>query len=358
MNPSTPWLIYGATGYTGRLIARHAVERGHRPVLAGRRADAVGALASSLGLDHRAFPLEGQALLDGLAGVAAVLHCAGPFSETALPMAEACLATGTHYLDITGEIGVFEMLAGMHARARDAGVVLLPGVGLDVVPSDCLALFLKQCLPDATHLALAFTSGGGISHGTAKTMLKHLGQGGAIRRDGKIVPVPHGWGRKTVDFGRGPRETVSIPWGDVATAWHSTGIPNIVVYTVPPPALGGYLRAPRVASWFLSRGPVRWLLGRVVDAALDGPDDQARARGTSRFVGEVTDGGGRTASARLTGPEGYTMTMHTALLAMERILGGEIAPGFQTPAKAFGPDFVLEVPGVTRHIAHDGPEAT
>jgi len=153
------WMIYGANGYTGELIAREAARRGLKPVLAGRRRESVEELARTLGLEARAFGLDDVAALTGqIQGHALVLNCAGPFSATAAPMMEACLRAGAHYLDITGEIAVFEHAQSLDARARDAGVVLCPGVGFDVIPTDCVAAALKAALPDATHLALGFDS--------------------------------------------------------------------------------------------------------------------------------------------------------------------------------------------------------
>src|SRR5206468_1467866 len=122
-----PWLLYGATGYTGKKIAQQAVRQGLRPILAGR-GDGVRRVAAELGLPARVFGLDDAAAVrTGLDGVHAVLHCAGPFSATAAPMIEACLATGAHYLDITGEIAVFEFAASRDADALKRGVVLCPG---------------------------------------------------------------------------------------------------------------------------------------------------------------------------------------------------------------------------------------
>src|ERR1700722_9350476 len=105
MRDMAGYLIYGANGYTGGLIARSAVARGHRPIVAGRNAAAVTALAGELGVEGRCFSLDDPAALDaGLEGMTIVLHCAGPFAHTARPMAEACLRRGVHYLDVTGEI--------------------------------------------------------------------------------------------------------------------------------------------------------------------------------------------------------------------------------------------------------------
>ncbi|HKF93851.1 MAG TPA: saccharopine dehydrogenase NADP-binding domain-containing protein, partial [Gammaproteobacteria bacterium] len=257
--PSTPLLIYGANGYTGALIAQLAVARGLRPILAGRGRTALAAVAGPLGLEQRVFALEDTAVLDaGLAGARVVLHCAGPFAHTARQMAGACFRTHTHYLDITGEIAVFEALAARDAEARAAGVMLLPGAGFDVVPSDCLAAHLKRRLPSATSLALGFQVLGRVSRGTATTAVENVARGGMVRRAGKLVAVPAAYKTRVIDLGRGPVTASTIPWGDVATAFHSTGIPNIEVYTVLSAttrrlmAASGYLR-PLLGSYAVQR---------------------------------------------------------------------------------------------------------
>jgi short subunit dehydrogenase-like uncharacterized protein len=346
------YLIYGANGYTGALTARMAAARGHRPVLAGRSAAGVEALAGELALEARVFALDDPARLQaGLAGMTAVLHCAGPFAHTARPMAEACLRAGVHYLDITGEIGVFEALARLDRRAREAGVMLLPGAGFDVVPSDCLAAHLKRRLPTATRLALGFQPRGGFSRGTATTMAENLHRGGAIRRDGVITAVPACWRTRVIDFGRGPVVAMTIPWGDVSTAWYSTGIPNIEVYIAAPWRQRVLARLLRPFGWLVGRRPVqRWLKKRI-QARPPGPTDEQRARGESLLWGEARDDRGGQVVARLRGPEGYTLTALTSLAVIERVLAGHAPAGFQTPALACGPDFVLTIPGVQRHDA-------
>src|SRR5262245_11521378 len=209
------YLLYGANGYTGALIARAAAARGHRPVLAGRNAAAVAALGRDLGLDHRAFALDSPAVVaEGVRGMKAVLHCAGPFAHTSRPMADACLEEGVHYLDITGEVAVFEALAARDAEARAAGVMLLPGAGFDVVPSDCLAAHLKRRLPSATRLALGLLALGKRSRGTATTVLENLPRGGLVRRGGVLKRVPAAWRKREIDFGSGPVQAITIPWGD------------------------------------------------------------------------------------------------------------------------------------------------
>jgi len=343
------FVLYGANGYTGRLTARMAVERGLRPILAGRNAAEVGALAAELGLEHRAFGLDDAAAVDaGLAGATVVLHCAGPFARTAKPMVDACLRTGVHYLDITGEIEVFEALARRGAAAEKAGVMLLPGSGFDVVPSDCLAAHLKERLPTATRLTLAFRGTAGVSRGTATTMAENLGRGGAVRRGGKIVPVPAAWRTREVDFGRGPVTVTTIPWGDVSTAFYSTSIPEIEVYTRVPDGARRMMVATRHLGWLMASGPVQKLIQRRIQAAPAGPTDEQRATGASYLWGEVEDAHGRRACSRLRTPEGYTLTAMTSLAIVQRVLDGDVHPGFRTPSLAYGADFILEIEGVKR----------
>jgi short subunit dehydrogenase-like uncharacterized protein len=343
------YLIYGANGYTGSLIARLAAERGQRPILAGRNGTAVSALAAQLSLPHRIFRLDQHDEIDdNLAGVEAVLHCAGPFAHTTGAMAAACLRRRVHYLDVTGEIGVFESLARLDETARSAGVMLLPGVGFDVVPSDCLAAHLKRLLPTTIHLALGMQTRGRYSRGTARTMVENVHRGGAIRRDGRLVPVPACWRTRTIDFGRGPVVAMTIPWGDVSTAWYTTGIPNIEFYLAAPWKVRLLARLSRGLGWLLKTAKVqRWLKQRI-QAGPPGPTQEERARSSTYLWGEARDDRGAVVVSRQRGPEGYTLTALTAVAVIERVLAGETLPGFQTPGRLFGPDFILGVPGVER----------
>ncbi len=350
------WLIYGANGYTGELIARQAVSRGLSPILAGRRADAVERLAGELGLSHRAFSLtDPGALRHGLADCDAVLHCAGPFIDTSRPMVEACLATGTHYLDITGEIPVFEAVFGRSAAAEQAGVTLMPGVGFDVVPTDCTAARLAAALPDATDLELAFINeGGSMSRGTTRTMIRSLPHLGAVRRDGRIVPVPAAWRSKEIDLplpdGRAVRRTVmSVPWGDVSTAYHTTGIPNIRLFTGAHPKSVKRMRRLRPLLPLLGWGPVKALLMKLVErrfAEQQGPGERERREGRVYVRGEATAPDGRRAVASLVTPEGYLFTARAAVECTARVLAGDAPAGATTPAGAYGPELVESIEGV------------
>ncbi len=341
------FLIYGANGYTGELITRMAAERGLKPILAGRSEASISELASKHGLEYRVFALDDDAALDAALGeVEMVLHCAGPFSITSLPMVKACLRNRKHYTDITGEISVFETCAAMGKKAEEAGVMVMPGVGFDVVPSDCLARHLKDRLPTATRLSLAFYGMGRLSHGTQATMTMNVGKGGAIRKDGKITPVPAAWKTRDIDFGEVTKTGVTIPWGDVATAFYSTDIPNIEVFTVVPPSNLKMLKMSRYLGWLLAMGFAQTYLQANIPAG--GPSDAERARGRTLLWGAVSDENGNRAEARLQGPEGYTVTAIAALNIAEKILAGNFTPGYQTPAKAYGADLILEIEGTAR----------
>ena len=343
------FLLYGSYGYTGGLILELALSQGIKPVLGGRNADALAEQARAHKLEYRAFDLsDPAAAAQQLAGVGAVLNCAGPFHRTAEPMVQACLKTGVHYLDVTGEIAVFESLARLDNAARRANLMLLPGSGFDVVPTDCLAAHLKSRLPDATELILAFQGLGRPSRGTATTAVESMMRGGAVRRDGAITSVPAAWKTKEIDFSDGAIATVTIPWGDVSTAYYSTGIGNIEVYMALPPRMIRQMRMTRYVGWLLALAPVQSYIKRGIKAGPAGPSAKSRKETYSLVWGQATNAAGRRASARLRTPNGYTLTAMTAMRATQRVLAGEIKPGFQTPSLAFGKDFILEFDGVSR----------
>lgn len=345
------FLLYGANGYTGTLIARFCKERNIRPILAGRDKNRIEQMAKEFGFDWRAFSLDDDKAIDeGLKDCAAVLHCAGPFTRTAMPMAKACMRNGVHYLDITGELTIFEALAAQDEKAKKANVMLLPGTGFDVVPSDCLAVHLKEKLPTANFLTLAFFGVGRISHGTATTMIEKINLGGAVRRDGTITSVPAVWKTRQIDFSfdMGTKTTTTIPWGDVSTAYHSTGIPNIEVYSVLPSSARSMLKASRYIGWLLATSPMQTFLKNRIKAQPAGPNDEERTRGKTYLYGEATDSKGNKVVARQRGPEGYTLTALTALVITQKVLDGNFKTGFQTPAKAYGADLILEIEGTER----------
>jgi short subunit dehydrogenase-like uncharacterized protein len=344
------FLIYGSYGYTGKLIVEHAVREGLSPILAGRDEAQLREQAVKFNLDYRAFNLNDKnALHAAVQEVDAVLHCAGPFSLTFQKMIEACLEHRKHYVDISGEIEEFEALAKMDEAGRKAGIMILPGGGFDVVPSDCLSLYLSKKLPTATKLELNIMSvGSGVSRGTARSGIENMHRQGRIRRDGRITSVPGAWRVKEVDFGRGPKRVVSMGWGDVSTAWYSTHIPNIETYMAFPPAMINAIYLTRFAGPLLYMRPVKnflkWLIGKAIPP---GPSAERNQTGLALFIGEVTDGV-HTRRAKLRTPEAYYLTALTSIEIMKRILSSHYEPGFQTPGKMYGEDFILQFPGVER----------
>jgi short subunit dehydrogenase-like uncharacterized protein len=340
------WLIYGANGYTGELIARAAKARGLTPILAGRNAEKLAALSRELDLEHRVFGLDSPAEISShLGGVGLVLHCAGPFSATAAPMIAACIQAKAHYLDITGEIGVFEHAQSQNVAAREAGVVVCPGVGFDVIPTDCVAATLKNALPDATHLALGFDSRSGFSPGTAKTSVEGLAQGGKVRKNGKIVSVPLAFTTRRIDFGDGEKLAMTIPWGDVSTAYHSTGIPNIEVFIPGTPGFIANAKRANSIRWLLALAPVQRFLKNRIGKKVKGPDSATRDKLPTFVWGEVSNARGEKKTARIKTANGYSLTVTGALAVTEYLLGNKPAGGAYTPSKLLGPELVTRLPG-------------
>lgn len=342
------WMIYGANGYTGKIAAREAVQRGLKPVLAGRNREQIESLARELDLESRVFALDdADGILAGIEGMRLVLHCAGPFSATSAPMVDACLAAKAHYLDITGEIAVFEAVHQRDAEARRADVVLLPGAGFDVVPTDCLAASLVEALPAATSLQLAFEAGGGLSPGTAKTSLERLAKGGCVRQDGELVNVPLAWKTRTVPFEHGERTAVTIPWGDIYTAAVSTGVGNIEVYLSMPPATIKRLKGMRKIQFLLGWKPVQSFLRSRIENKVQGPSEDTRRDTESRLWGEASSADGRSVSATMTTPNGYQLTVTASLGIVSHLLENDVEGGFYTPSLLMGSAYAASLPGVS-----------
>jgi short subunit dehydrogenase-like uncharacterized protein len=339
-------MIYGANGYTGELIAREARARALPAILAGRSEAKLAPLAAELAFPARAFALTSPAeCQSGLAGVTVLLNCAGPFSRTAAPLIAACLATGTHYLDITGEIPILESAHDQHQAALAANIVICPGAGFDVVPSDCIAAQLKSALPDATELWLGFDAGQRMSPGTAKTMIEYAAQGGKIRRDGRIIPFPPGAGLQSIDFGRGPVTAMPIPWGDIASAFHTTQIPNITVFTPAPPLMRVTVKALAILC---RSAAIRSFLTARINAAVTGPTAAQRDASPAFVYGRATGPGGSSHEIRCKTPNGYTLTVLSALAMAEHLLAPTNQAGAFTPSALMGQDFIYRLPGTTR----------
>ncbi len=345
------WMIYGANGYTGKLIAKQARQRGLKPILAGRNRETIETLAAETGFEHLVFDLDDEAAAkEALEGISIVLHCAGPFSATSQPMIDACLESGCHYLDITGEISVFANAHRQSDEAMRADIVLMPGVGFDVVPTDCLAATLVKALPAATSMVLAFESGGRMSPGTAKTSIEGLAGGGCVRKDGKLKWVPLAWKTREICFKHGKRLAVTIPWGDVFTAYISTGVPDIEVYMVAPPSYILRMKRLRMAKPLLSMQWVQNMMKRRIEKSVIGPEVGERQTSQVQLWGEVKSADGRSASAAMTTPDGYDVTVAASLGIVEYLLETDVEGGFYTPSLLLGADYAASLPGVSMTV--------
>jgi short subunit dehydrogenase-like uncharacterized protein len=339
-------IVYGSYGYTGSLIVALCKQKQLPVVLAGRNEEKLKQQAEQFSYPYHVVDiLDTQALHQLLEKGKVVIHCGGPFGHTALPMAEACLKTKTHYTDITGEYQVFELLANLHERAMQSGVCLIPGTGFDVVPSDCLALQLKNMLPTATHLQLAFVStGGGLSRGTAKTMTMGMGYGSVIRKNGVLQTIPMGAKTLNVNFGLFTANTLNIPWGDIATAFRSTGIANIEVYTGVPASSVRMAKVAHYLRWLLRLRVVKDFMLKKIDRKPAGPSNEKRDKTKTYLWGKAWNES-KSVEKRMVTPNGYSLTASTSVEIAIRLLKDQRS-GYMTPAQAFGQDFIYSFDGV------------
>ncbi len=347
-NPAeSNWMIYGATGYSGQLILENAVSAGMTPIVAGRSESKVKALATKYNLTYRVFDIAALAQSDALISqVNLVLNCAGPFSQTADVMIQACLKQQAHYIDITGEIDVFELAASLNDAAINRNVVLCPGVGFDVIPTDCVAGKLKVLMPDATHLALGFDSRSGFSPGTAKTSVEALPNGGKVRKEGEIVTVPLAAKTRKIDFGCGDKLAMTIPWGDVSTAYHNTQIPNIEVYIPGSPGMIKQLKRMNWIKPVLGFKLVQNLIKKRIEKKVKGPDKATRAKLTTFVWGEVKNATGETKELKIEVANGYEVTADGAVFVAQALLGEHAdASGYHTPCTLMGNGLIENLPG-------------
>ena len=241
MSGGTSWMIFGAGGHTGGFIARHARERGHRPLLAGRSESALTTLAEQLDVPHRKLSLDDPTKLrDALVGVDVVLNTAGPFLHTASLLAEACMDAGTHYLDISNELQAFRALYDLGERARNCEVALVPGVGFGVVATNCLARYVSDAVGGAEHLEVASQAASAeTGPGVAATVDANLPYGGWIRRAGRLQSAPLGSGITTLMLPSGTVQAMPMPTGDLEAAFRATGTSDVTAYAVAPDPGGG-----------------------------------------------------------------------------------------------------------------------
>ena len=346
MKSDKKWMIYGANGYTGRLVVDEALKRGLKPILAGR-SESVKDLADEKGLEAKVFDLSSIKEITGkLNGISVMANCAGPFSQTAEPVMHACIQSKTHYIDITGEIAVYQMGNSLDEEAKSAGVVICPGAGFDVIPTDCLARYLKGKMPDATHLALGFAmKGSKPSKGTAKTGAEGMSMGGKIRENGKMKSVPLAYKEREIDFGFGSMNAITIPWGDVYTAYHSTGISNIEVYFPQSPKGAAQLRMRQKYMKLMKFKWVKKIVLNRIDKMWKSNTAEQRAEAKSFVWGEVENANGDKIQGRFSTVDGYDLTASGTVEVSQYLLGEHSQSGYFTPSKLMGKDLIKKMPG-------------
>ena len=342
-------LIYGAYGYAGELLARAACERRLAPVLCGRSEARLRPLADALGLEFRvAELLDPEGMDRALDGIDVVLNGAGPFSSTASEVLDACLRVGAHYLDITGEVAVIDMASRRGAAARQRDIMLMPAVGFDVVPSDCLVAHAVSRSRDAARLFIGLSGLTLLSRGSAMTYIEHVGDPVWVRRDGVLDQVPPASLERAFDYGGGPRTSIVMSWGDVASAYFTTGVPDITAYFDATPAVRAHNTALQLFGWAVPLTPWRAWLRASARWMPEGPTEAERATREAVIAVDVETSTGEVVRSRLRTPEPYSCTALTATAIAARVLQGDVEAGFQTPARIYGPDFVLALPGVFR----------
>ena len=351
---SSKWMIYGATGYTGKLIAEEAVRRGHHPIIAGRDAEKVSHLAHQMGLEWTAFGInDNETLCRNVEGVDLVLNTASPFAETGSPLMDACISARCHYLDISNEISLLQQAQTRQQRALAQQIAIIPGVGFGTVASNSLASYVCKQVADPVSLEIAISPY--VAHksvGATRSTLETIARGGYVRRNSIVVATPFGAGARMVRFGDGDRCVVPVPSGDLQAAAMATGVANITVYVTSPfsPVLARLVLpyVQKLLSWErLRQRLVRVAEQRILKTTTKSHRDAKEATGHSWLWARAANDSGRYAESWLQTGEGYAFTASTAILAVEWVLRS-LPTGVFTAA-TFGDDFVLQVPGVRRY---------
>lgn len=345
-----PILLYGATGYTGRLICYELKRTGAPFAIAGRSWPRLVALQRELDLPaaavHRAEIGDHHALVALAAQTRVILSCVGPFSKFGRPVQDAALQSGCHCLDIAGEYAYMRTTYQRDEEARARGVALISAVGFDVVPTDAAAVLACRALPKATSLRIAFAKSGGASRGTLRSMFSFLRTGMAYQ-DGALVPEPLGVHRWTASL-PAPFDSwqcLSVPWGDLASAPRSTGVRNLRTYAAFPSPAMGPLQAALPALRRISQvigGPLRGVAERGVALLPEGPSSQARRRSHIAVVAEAVDESGARRRAWVRAGDGYQFTAGAAALCAQLAAAPAFtARGALTPSQAFGAEMLL-----------------
>jgi short subunit dehydrogenase-like uncharacterized protein len=250
-------------------------------------------------------------------------------------MLSACLATQTNYLDITGEIEVFQAIWARQMEIRLTGITVMPGAGFDVVPTDCLAAYMADKLEHPASLVIALRGLESASQGTLRTAIRQVSMPILCRRAGAVVPLADRSPR-WINFGTGGEPCFPVSWGDVATAFHSTGVENITVYfrrtkLFRSVDILGKLFGPLLRSRIGQR-----VLAAIVRSRPEGPSQAERISHRSTIWAEATDRFGNSAKAILSTPDSYDFSADSAIEIASRISSLPAPLGLVTPSQAFG----------------------
>ncbi len=345
------WMLYGAYGHTGTLIAEEAVRRGHSPLLAGRSQAQLVPLAERLGLEWLAVERDTDKFRKAVAEVDLVFQAAGPFTRTSEPVIQACLMGGTHYADIANEVPVFQMTRSYDEKAKQRDICLMTGASFGVIATDCLACYIADQFPDATSLEAAIVLYSSVrSAGALKSGLDMLRDGGLVWQNGNLVYQRLGKGAKHIAFPDGIHTLIPAPFGELEALHMTTGIPTITVYSSALPSGTLSRLALPLVGQLLKRDAFRRIVENIVDWQTRSASMEQKhvESGKSYIWAHAGNSNGKEVQAWLEMGEGYLFSAAASVRAVEQILIKR-PRGAMTPAQAFGADFVLDIPGTKRY---------
>ncbi len=342
------WMIYGANGYTGNLLATEAKKNGLKPIISGRSKEKIVPIAEKLDFDYLIFDLNDERkLIDIFKDQSLILNAAGPFKYTSKSIVDACLKSKTHYLDITGEVPVFEENFKLHKQAIKANIAIISGVGFDVVPTDCMASYISHKIDNPVQLDIGVAGVNSLSRGTLKTMIEYFSTGNLIRRNGNLMAKKKGEYLNKIRFFDKQRKVTAVTWGDLATAFRTTSIPNITTYMPPPSGLLKLMNSPEINPDGNLQTIDKEKVFSLIEKKVYGPEEQVRLEGKSQIWVSVSNDSGNKAEAWLETIESYRLTAISGIKAVKKVLELDLK-GTLTPSQAFGQDFILEFPDTKR----------
>ncbi|QDR81250.1 Saccharopine dehydrogenase NADP binding domain protein [Sporomusa termitida] len=317
-------LVYGATGYTGKLICLRLKELNINFAIAGRDKAKVAELSSQLNVPNFVFATSDfGGWQEALSGCACLINAAGPFALTAENAMHACLQNKIHYLDISAEIPTYQLAAALDQQAKEAGIMIISGAGL-FVAYDALVVHTAKRVKCAQQLFVAFSHYGGFSQGSIKSAKYIEELGLLIRENGELQQITDA-NPKAFDFGEGPQECFPTSLGGTILSYKSTAIPNIREYF-------------QVQLSALTTNPTD------IKNLPEGPTAEERAAGRNKLAVEVIGSSGDSAYSIADLPSGYTLTPLSVVAVTCRIVNGDFKAGYQTSGSAYGENIISDIP--------------